>query len=425
MGRYGVVSSSGGSAPSGGGSFAGVDPALLGGSSNARAQTLGKFLQESNKPQSLAPGGTLVRPDGTIVTTAPMAEPGIQVQNAPGGGQVANPVQNYAEAKAAQEAAIARARADQELKTINVGGRDVTKTVGQWRAEMGGGQTQPNPAPRPIVPNSTERGMASSVSAPNDPAATERQVAALRGDLAKVPDAKSKAMIQEEIDRLQASAVAPRNSAGTLVQGQTPAEAKYDTTRAEDFAKRASAIQTAASSASGTLRNLDTLEQLFKDPNVAKGGAAENISGLKNLAASAGVDIKGVGAEQGVQAITNKMALDSRSTAEGGGMPGAMSDADRNFLANQQPGLSKTPEGRAIIIDNARKLAQRQVEVARMAQQYERDHGRIDAGFDRQLQEFADKNQMFSEKKSPAAAQVPDIRALAAQELARRQKGGS
>jgi hypothetical protein len=382
-------------------------------SPNARAQNLAKMIQEANKPQVLAEGGTLLGADNKPLYIAPKTEAGIQLNNG-----VASPVPGYGAAKAGMEGQIATAKDDNVLTTRDVGGVPTTKTNAEWRAYYSGGASAPAPAPR----------------------APTQQQAPVRGNFTGTPEqildqinnSPVSQAVKDEMRRAYTNQVSGNNpdfnplGTGALpaptgpVQGQSQADAKYQATRAEDFAKRAGAIQTAGSTASGTMRNLDTLEQLFKDPDVAKGGAAENISALKNLAASTGVDVKGAGAEQGIQAITNKMALDSRSTAEGGGMPGAMSDADRNFLANQQPGLNKTPEGRAIIIDNARKLAQRQIDVARMAQRYEQEHGKIDAGFDRQLQEYADKNQMFSGKKA-AAPQAMDIRSLAAQELQRRR----
>lgn len=408
-------------------------------SPNSRAQAFGKAIQEANKPQTVAPGGSLMNSNGTLIAQAPMAEPGIQVMNVPGGGQSAGPVANYAEVKAAQEAAIARAKEDQQLKTINVNGVDVTKTVGQWREQMGGG-TPGSPTPRPpgavgngSGPVNGQRPANPMAPRPEDsdrPLIYAAERKNLQDNLLQAQATKDPTQIaraQADVDALEKEIRSNRINlpAPQGIQGQSAADAKYQTTRAEDYAKRASAIQSAAGSSGGMLRNLDALEQLFKDPNVAKGGAAEGISGLKNAAASLGVDIKGVGAEQAIQAITNKMALDARSTADGGGMPGAMSDSDRGFLKALQPGLEKTPEGRALIIANNRKIAERNIEVARMAQRYEQVHGKLDAGFDRELQAFADANPMFKNSKAPAALQSPDIRSLAAQELARRQKGGN
>lgn len=91
-------------------------------------------------------------------------------------------------------------------------------------------------------------------------------------------------------------------------------------------------------------------------------------------------------------------------------MPGAMSDADRKFLANMQPGLTKTPEGRAKIIDASKKVAQRQIDMANMARQYEQDHGQLDLGFDKMLSDYAAKNQMFTQATKGGGFKILGVR---------------
>ena len=47
-----------------------------------------------------------------------------------------------------------------------------------------------------------------------------------------------------------------------------------------------------------------------------------------------------------------EFALELRNPSGGAGMPGAMSDADRNFLASIPPSLANTKEGRALIANS-------------------------------------------------------------------------
>jgi hypothetical protein len=89
--------------------------------------------------------------------------------------------------------------------------------------------------------------------------------------------------------------------------------------------------------------------------------------------------------KQAAETIMGRMALDARSTAEGGGMPGAMSDADREFLRSMNPSLSQTKEGRALIVNVQRRLAKRDQEIAQWAREYRASTGRFDEGF----QEYA------------------------------------
>jgi hypothetical protein len=388
-----------------------------------------KMVMKAREPSNVTEGGSLFDPvTGRPIFTAPKTEAGIGVS-----GGVAAPIPGFAEAQANRERLQAQARQGAESQNTMVtidtpqGPRMVTRAQA---VQMSGGGAPAAVGPVPGIANPTEAAMGRNAVINDNPGAdAAREIAALRGDLNKVPDAASKKMIQDEIDRLTAQTQKYGTAGGAANPGpgialQSPAAKEYDNSRAKDFAKAAADLQDKGRGAGSMMRNLDTLEQLYKDPNVAKGGLAENISGLKNIGASLGVETKGLGAEQAIEAITNKMALDARSTAEGGGMPGAMSDADRNFLKAQQPGLSKTPEGRAAIIANARKVAQRQVQIAQMANEYERTNGRLDTGFDRAVADFANQNQMFADQaratSAPAAA-APDFKSLAAQELARRR----
>lgn len=458
-GGSGGMASGGASNPAGattggpipGGNTFGLDPAAfaLSQSSDPRAAAMAKMIQENSKPIALAEGGTALTrgPNGQLTPgyIAPKTEAGINVVPIAGqpGSFRANPVQGYGQAKADISGQVAGAEAAARdpysaLVKVDTPNGPVMMTPAQARAAAGGGAPAPapqqgqqppvrpmaGPAPRGNFTGTAEQIMA-TIDAQNVPPAVKEEMRRAYAAQVSGNNPAFDAMGTGALPPMEGGGAGRGGQGGAGIPLQTEQSQAYATSRAKSYAEMAPKLQQAGQDAASSLRNLDSLEQLFKDPNVAKGGAAENISSLKNLAASSGVDIKGVGAEQGIQAITNKMALDSRSTAEGGGMPGAMSDADRNFLSNQQPGLNKTPEGRAIIIDNARKLAQRKIEVARMAQRYEQEHGQIDAGFDRQLQEYADKTQMFADKKPTAAPQALDFRALAAQELARRQKGGS
>jgi hypothetical protein len=141
---------------------------------------------------------------------------------------------------------------------------------------------------------------------------------------------------------------------------------------------------------------LDQLDLLYQDPNVTSGALAENISGLKGLAASLNIDIAGRGSEEAIQSITNRFALELRNPSGGAGMPGAMSDSDRTFLASIPPGLSKTPAGRALIAQGMRSVNDRDRQIANMAQRYEERVGRLDNGFIKEMREWSDANPLLS-----------------------------
>jgi hypothetical protein len=76
------------------------------------------------------------------------------------------------------------------------------------------------------------------------------------------------------------------------------------------------------------------------------------------------------GPAQAISAITNKLALDARSTADGAGMPGAMSDSDREFLSQTVPNISDTPTGLKMKVEIAGRVAKRQTEAAAQWNKY-------------------------------------------------------
>lgn len=111
-----------------------------------------------------------------------------------------------------------------------------------------------------------------------------------------------------------------------------------------------------------------------------------------------------LGQAEAAMAVANQMALQLRSTGEGGGMPGAMSDKDREFLVSMAPGLGQTPEGRKLIVDSFKRLAKRQIDEARMAEKWFDEKGTM-RGFNAHMQEYADANPLFAGAKLPTVPQ--------------------
>lgn len=101
-------------------------------------------------------------------------------------------------------------------------------------------------------------------------------------------------------------------------------------------------------------------------------------------------------AKEAAEALSGEIALSLRDTSSGAGMPGAMSDADREFLKGMTPNLSLTADGRKQIIDSKVKVMEREVQVAKMARQYKQKYGGINEDFFNQLQQWSDRNPIFA-----------------------------
>lgn len=117
---------------------------------------------------------------------------------------------------------------------------------------------------------------------------------------------------------------------------------------------------------------------------------------IKKAAKAAGIDLgvaDNAGPLEAARALTSEMALMVRNPDSGMGMPGAMSDADRNFIVNMQPGIETTPEGRKLLIETAVKMERRKQEIARLAREYK--NGQLDNGFFQVVQDYANANPLF------------------------------
>lgn len=378
-----------GAAPAGGQGaniMAGMPPQIVAlmTSGDAELVKLGTTLMEANKGIAQRPGAPVVNPftGAVIAQPTPSVPAGVGLQVGPG-GPAAYPVPGAIPAMAAtaqsQTAASEAGKAPYQLQTVQTEGSPTLMTHEQ-AIQAATGRPMPQPGMQP-VPQASGQQMG-SVPAPR-PGTPDyeaySQVAAGKVPSAYVPQTP-----------------APQAAPGLRLQDQ--GENAYQVERGRGYAKMADELRHSWTNSQNQKQMLDRLEGLFADPNVAKGALAENLSDLKNVAASFNVPIKGLQAEQAIQSLTNEFALQLRNPSGGAGMPGAMSDQDRKFLASIPPGMSKTPEGRAQIMDTMRKKLNRDQEVADMANRYELEHGKIDAGFEKQVRKFANDNPIFGKK---------------------------
>jgi hypothetical protein len=174
----------------------------------------------------------------------------------------------------------------------------------------------------------------------------------------------------------------------------------------ESFAKS----QEAGLNAQGQLNRLNRLDQLLQ--GVDTGKFAPLGLEVAKAAQTFGLNIDpNLSNKEAAVALSSEIALQLRNPSGGAGMPGAMSDADRNFLAGMVPGIEKTPEGRKMILETGKRLAQRDMDVARLARQYRQKNGTIDEGFYDELARFSAANPLFAGQQSaPAAAPKPSMR---------------
>jgi hypothetical protein len=165
----------------------------------------------------------------------------------------------------------------------------------------------------------------------------------------------------------------------------------------------------AGTSAQSKLNRYNRLGELLADVDTGKfTGAGLEVA---KAARSLGFNVSDkVGNLEAAQALSGEIALELRNPSGGAGMPGAMSDADRQFLQNMVPGLQTTPQGRTLMLDTAKRLAQRDIDVARLAREYRRRNGQIDEGFYEELARFSEANPLFSQKNQAGGGAGMTIR---------------
>jgi len=203
--------------------------------------------------------------------------------------------------------------------------------------------------------------------------------------------------------------------------GQSTLNKEFGQEMGKTYAKNYSNILAAGQDANNKLNRLDRIEQLLKD--VETGKLTPLGTEIARYATSVGIPVdQKLGNKQAAISLTNEIALSLRNPAGGAGMPGAMSDKDREFLQSMPPNIANTPEGNKLIMESMRKLAKRDQEVATLATQYRKAHGVLDDGFTEVLQKFSNEHPLFQNVQP--AINLPFSRDAIQNEINRRTSGG-
>lgn len=176
-------------------------------------------------------------------------------------------------------------------------------------------------------------------------------------------------------------------------------EKEEDKAVGKAFGEQYVGLQKNGMDAPGKIAKYDRLDQMLQgiDTGTFKGTTTD----LKAAAKGVGINIEQLGLKddvapvQAARALTNAMALELRNPSGGAGMPGALSDSDRKYLTTMVPGIETTKEGRALMTDTAKKLAQRDQEIAQLARNYRAKNGKLDEGFYDVIADYSNKNPLF------------------------------
>lgn len=238
-----------------------------------------------------------------------------------------------------------------------------------------------------------------------DPAGIQREIQAVQNDLATKPlDPSSRAQLTAHLADLQKAAVVTPMPAGGVAAGPSAAEAtkaatdkEYALNATKDIGEIRKTIMNAGFAAPSTIAKYQQLGKLLAD--VDGGTLTATGTNIASTMNSLGFKIdKNLSNKEAAAALGNEMALELRNPANGAGMPGAMSDADRNYLVSMIPNASQSAEGRKQLLEAKIAVEQRKVQVATFARNYEKKHGRLDNAFFEQMAAWSAQNPLFKGK---------------------------
>jgi hypothetical protein len=102
-----------------------------------------------------------------------------------------------------------------------------------------------------------------------------------------------------------------------------------------------------------------------------------------------------------IEELTNRQALAARDTSTGAGMPGAMSDADRQFLMKIPAGFLSSPSGNRVRNEILRRKAQRTIKMQEFREQYAAQNGGSLDGFTKWARDYNRANPIFAGLEMP------------------------
>jgi hypothetical protein len=186
---------------------------------------------------------------------------------------------------------------------------------------------------------------------------------------------------------------------------QPAAESEALKLNAKDAAETASAMQASGLKSRSALANVKQLGSLLNQ--IETGKLTSTTTQIKAWGKALGIDIgtDNVGPAQAAQALIGQMALNLRDPSAGAGMPGAMSDADRQFLTNMVPNLETTPEGRRLMLSYMGRIHEYNIGLAKAVSDYRRSArwATDPQGIHQVAQDYAAQHPIFSEEDIQAA----------------------
>jgi hypothetical protein len=190
-------------------------------------------------------------------------------------------------------------------------------------------------------------------------------------------------------------------SAGTVALAQAGVK---------ELTQRTNAVE----SGQAQLGLINQIEALATNPNVPQGRLANwELEGRRIASALfPGFNTEGIREGEALRALSNRITLSLRQTGDGAGMPGAMSDADRNFLQQSAPNLTNTREGNMLLLRIMRETEQYRLRSNTEAIRYLRESPAAFGGLADHMGQWMQANPMSAVVPTHAATREEAARVL-------------
>jgi len=197
--------------------------------------------------------------------------------------------------------------------------------------------------------------------------------------------------------------------------GRGQQQSAYDKGLDEDLNKLNTSIFDNAKSAYAERGLYQTVLAAVNNPNVDQGTMANATLGLRKALNAFGVNAGNTAPAELLNALGGQISLKLRNQ-DGANMPGAMSDADREFLKSMSVSLGNSPDANRLLAQYYLGIQQRAVDLNDLRQAYVAKKGRVDEGFRSEMANYlrtADptvqlRNELAgSGSPAPAAAPAP------------------
>lgn len=184
--------------------------------------------------------------------------------------------------------------------------------------------------------------------------------------------------------------------------GGNPFDKEFGKKAAQDYFK----LQDSAEKAQMSMTGLKAAEDAINRGIYTGIGGEAAQTGRKILGSMGMANADDVAAAEEITKLQNEMALIIRNPDSGMGLPGAASDRDVAFLRSMQFGLDKSPTANRKFIEAARRVKQRQIEIADAASKFIQENGTLDQNFYSQLRSFSQANPMFADMEEAPSPQA-------------------